>query len=122
MKNPRRNAAGLSLVELLMASVVVAAAGTLLAGGLMIANRAADRRLQQILATQLLARQFALLGDTVVGTTGETGGTFPPPLEVFQWTQRWQPTSDQLARTTVTVSDGTSTAHVVTYLPIVEPQ
>lgn len=122
MKNLRRSAAGLSLVELLIASTVVAAAGSLLAGGLVIPNRAADRRLQQIVATQLLARQFALLGDEVAGATGQIGSSFPPPLETFQWTQRWEPASDQLARMTVTVTTGSSSAHVVTYRPIKKPE
>jgi type II secretory pathway pseudopilin PulG len=121
MKSPRRNAAGFSLVELLIASIVVAAGGTLLAGGLVTSNRSAALRLRQLIATQLLASQVALLGDEVVGDAGETGGTYVPPLEAFHWTQRWELVADQLARTTVSVSDGSYTAHAVTYLPIKEP-
>ena len=121
MKNPQRNAAGLSLVELLIASLVVAAAGSLLAGGLLIANRAANQRLQQIVATQLLASRFALLEEEMVEAAGQTSGTFPSPLEAVQWIQRWERVSEELARVILTVSDGTLTQHVVTDLPIREP-
>jgi len=112
----------LSLVELLIASIVVAAAGTLLAGGLATSNRGAARRLQQILAAQLLASQFALLDDHVTAASGELDGTFPSPLEAFHWTHRWEPFADSMARLTITVSEGTVTTHVVTNLPIKEPQ
>lgn len=124
MKSPRRNAAGLSLVELLIAAIVVASAGTLLTAGLLTSNRGAQQRLRQIAATQLLASQVALLDDHVTGVPGELSGTFPTPLETFRWTQRWEQAAgplNPLAQTTLTVSDGTYTAHVVTYLPIKEP-
>ena len=125
MKNPRRNAAGLSLVELLIAAIVVASAGTLLVAGLITANRGAEQRLRQITVEQLLASQVALLDDHVVGTAGELSGTFPPPLETFHWIRRWEQTEGPmhpLAHTTFTVSDGAYTAHVETYRPIKEPE
>jgi type II secretory pathway pseudopilin PulG len=112
----------LSLVELLIASIVVAVAGTLLAGGLVTSNRGAARRFQQILATQLLASRVALLDDHVAAASGELSGTFPSPLEAFHWTQRWESVADSMARLTIAVSDGTATTHVVTYRPIVEEQ
>ena len=125
MKNPRRSAAGFSLIELMIASIIIAAAGALLAGGLVTSNRGADLRMQQVLSTQLLASRLALVDDQLQGAQGEDHGTFPPPLEAFHWTQQWEQTPSQLAplaRTVVTVSDGTSTAHVVTYRPVKEPQ
>jgi type II secretory pathway pseudopilin PulG len=122
MKSPRRNAAGFSLVELLMAGVVVASAGSLLAGGLMTANRGAQLRRQQILMTQALASQFAQLDDRVVDASGETSGTLLPPLETMRWTRHWEPVSEELARIRLTVSDGASIADVVTYRPIKAPE
>ncbi|MDP3704134.1 MAG: hypothetical protein Q8R78_07075 [Candidatus Omnitrophota bacterium] len=121
MKSPRRNASGLSLVELLMAAVVVASAGSLLAGGLVISNRGADRRLAQLLATQILATELALLEDQVVGAFGEDSGRRSPPPEPFRVTRRWEPVADQMAQMTLTVSDGSYTAYAVTYRPVKEP-
>jgi len=121
MKNLRRNAVGLSLIELLMASVLVAAAGVLLVSGLLGANRGADLRVRQILSAQALASQLALLDDHVAGTSGAVSGTLPPPLEAFRWTRQWEPLTDSMARLTITVSDGTVTNHVVTDRPIAEP-
>jgi len=115
---------GLSLVELLIAAIVVAAAGTLLVAGLLTANRQAVQRLRQITATQVLASQLALLEDHVVGAPGEDAGILPPPPEPFHVTRHWEQTvgpMHPLAQTTLTVSDGTSTVHAVTYLPIKEP-
>ena len=122
MKNPRRSAVGLSLIELLIASIIVAAGGALLAGGLVTSNRGADLRMQQVLSTQLLASQLALLEDQVVGASGGDRGTPPLPPEAFHVTRRWEPVTDQMAQTTITVAYGSSTAHVVTYRPVKEPQ
>ena len=124
MKSRRRSAAGFSLVELLIASIIVAAGGTLLAGGLVTSNRGAQLRRQQVLSTQLLASRLALVDDQLQEAQGEAGGTFPPPLETFQWTQRWEQAEGPLhplAQVTLVVSDGTSTAHAITYRPIQEP-
>ena len=124
MKSPRRSAAGFSLVELLIASIIVAAGGTLLAGGLVTSNRGAQLRSQQILVTQALASQLAQLNDQVVGASGQASGALPPPLETIRWTRRWEPATgpmEPLAQVTLVVSDGTSTAHVLTYRPIKEP-
>lgn len=124
MKSRRRSAAGFSLVELLIASVIVAAGGTLLAGGLTTANRGAQLRRQQILMIQALASQFAQLDDQMVGASGQASGTLPPPLEMMHWTRRWEPVSDDDTRASValSVSDGTATAYVVTSRPIQAPE
>ena len=110
---------GLSLVELLIAAIVVAAAGTLLIAGLLTVNRGAEQRLRQIATTQVLASQLALLDDHV----GEDGGILPPPPEPFQVTRRWEPAEGPmhpLAKATLTVSDGTYTAHAITYRRVQE--
>lgn len=123
MKNRQRSPAGLSLVELLIASVVVAAAGTLLAGGLVISNRSADRRLAQLLATQVLATELALLEDQLAEQSGEDSGRLSPQPQPFRVTRRWEPVSEKLARIRLTVSDGASIADVVTYRPTIkEPE
>ena len=125
MKSPRRSAAGFSLVELLIASIIVAAGGTLLAGGLVTSNRGAQLRSQQILVTQALASQLAQLNDQVVGASGQASGAWPPPLETIRWTKRWEPAvgpMEPLAQVTLAFSDGTYTAHAITYRPVEEPQ
>ena len=123
MKNLPRNkdAEGFSLIELLIASVVVAAAGALLIGGLVAANRSAEVRIDQTLATQLLASQLALLGDQLDPNT-PTSGTFPPPLDEFAWTLEWTEVPlTPLAEATITVTTKNHVAHVVTYRPLVQP-
>ena len=115
---------GLSLVELLIAAIIVAAAGTLLIAGLLTVNRGAEQRLRQIATTQVLASQLALLDDHVVGVSGADGGLLAPAPEPFHVTRRWEQIEGPmhpLAKATLTVSDGTYTAHAVTYLPIQEP-
>ena len=104
----------------MIASIIIAAAGALLAGGLVTSNRGADLRMQQVLSTQLLASRLALVDDQLQRAQGEERGT----LDGFHWTQQWEQAQDHLAplaRTVVTVSDATSTAHVVTYRPVAEP-
>ena len=59
---------GLSLIELLIASVIAASAAALLLGGLMAANRGAELRIEQALSTQALASELAQLGEHVDGS------------------------------------------------------
>ena len=49
-----RSCNGFSLIELLIASVVIAAAGALLIGGIVSANRSADRRIEMVERTMWL--------------------------------------------------------------------
>ena len=120
MKNRPRNQ-GFSLIELLIASVVVASAGALLIGGLVAANRSAEARIDQILSTQLLASRLALLSDPLDPST-PTSGTFPSPLDEFTWTLAWTDAPlAPLAEATLTVETKSRAAHVVTYRPLVQP-
>ena len=112
---------GFSLIELLIASVIVASAGALLIGGLVAANRSADLRIDQTLSTQLLASQLALLDDQIDPNTS-TSGTFPSPLDAFAWTLEWTDAPlTPLAQTTLTVTTKSRAAHVVTYRSVVQP-
>ena len=114
MKN-RRCSRGFSLIELLMASVVVAAAGALLVGGLIGANRSTALRVERILSTQLLASELALL-DRQLGPDTPTSGHFSPPFEDVQWTLAWTPTPRApLVEATLTVSRGDHHVDAVTY-------
>ena len=76
---------GFSLIELLIASSVAAGAAALLAGGLMAANRSADRRVEQARLTQLLASRLAELDDPLQDDAAASGA-FPTPYEGFAWT------------------------------------
>lgn len=57
----RRVAAGVSLVELLIASVILALGASLLSGVLLAANRSGDLRRQHLVAAQLSASALAQL-------------------------------------------------------------
>lgn len=136
MKNPPRNKnalgsglwamapspeQGFSLVELLIASVVVASAGALLIGGLVAANRSAEIRIDQALSTQLLASQLALLDDQLSSQTPRSG-TFPAPLDEFTWTLEWTDTPfTPLVEARLTAAKKGRAAYVVTYRPLVQP-
>jgi|GEM_PF-2711331 len=114
--------AGLSLIELLIASVLVGAAGALLVSGLVTANRGADRRITQILSTQLLASQLALLDDQI-GPKTPTHGTLSSPLGECTWTLEWTQTSlTPLVQATLSLEQKDhQTSHVVTYRTFVQP-
>ena len=120
MKNLPRNAQGFALAEVLVSSVVVAAAGALLAGALAAANRGADRRIEQILTTQLLAGQLALLDDRVGDATPKSGTFQTPTEEGFLWTLQMEDAGtplSPLAKVTLTVTRKDHAAHVVTCRP-----
>jgi len=120
MKSPRCN--GFSLVELVMASLIVSVAGALLVGGLVAANRSTDLRLHQMLSTQWLANQLALLGDTLSDST-PTSGTFLP-FDDATWALTVEPADDPLKplmKAVFTVTRKDLTSHVVTYRPVAEP-
>ena len=123
MKSPRCNtrAQGFSLIELLIASVVIASVGSLLIGGLIAANRSADLRIEQTLSTQLLASQFALVHDRL-SPDMPTRGTWTTPSGEFTWMLTWSPAPrSPLAETTLTVTKQDHANRVVTYRPLAEP-
>ena len=113
--------AGFALLELLVASVVVSAAGALLVGGLVQANRSAGLRVERMISTELLASELALL-DGPVDPQQPSGGPCAPPLNDCAWTLRWTPAPlVPLAEATLAVERKSGTVHVVTYRPIAEP-
>ena len=111
---------GFSLIELLMAAVIVAAVGSLLAGGLIAANRSRDVRVEQALSAQLLASELALLDDELTEQTPTTGTISAAP-ESFTWTlQRAGAPLPPLVTATLTLSHNGHNTHVVTYRRLAE--
>jgi prepilin-type N-terminal cleavage/methylation domain-containing protein len=113
---------GFALAELLVASVILASAGALLAGGLLWANRSIEARAQRAHVTQLLASRLSLLEETLT-TQEPQAGLFDPPIEGAAWQLELQPvdgTDGVLQRVMLTVTQGGQAASVVTYRPIAE--
>ncbi|GEM_PF-5489012 len=121
MKSRARNAAGFVLIELVIAAVLTAAAGALLAGALISVNRSSALRGDRAFSTQWLASQLALLPETA--TLGaQTSGTLPPPDDAILWTfdtAAIEPPFGSLAVVHWRLAGG-QTADVVTYRPIAE--
>ena len=112
---------GFSLIELLIASVVAAAAGALLVGALVAVNRNTELRTERVLSIEALASQLALLDDQLAPKT-PTSGTCNSPVTRCEWTLTWNQTSLRpLVEATITVAHKDRTNHVVTYRPIAEP-
>ena len=78
MKSLCRN--GFSLIELLLASVLVASAGALLMASLVTANRSASIRADQALLGQFLSSQLALLDDPLPAALPGSG-PLPQPFD-----------------------------------------
>ena len=103
------------MIELLMASIVVAMAGAMLMGVLIASNRSAKLRIEHTLLTQLAASQLSLIDDPLTDQT-PTQGAFAPPLEDFTWSlTRTDAPLKTLAQATLTVSHDHHHADVVTY-------
>ena len=106
-----------------MASLITAAAGALLAGGLVAANRSAALRIEQTLSTQLLADRLALLDERISDATPRSG-TFSPSVHGATWTLTVEPAADPLTpllKATISVTHQEHMTHVVTYRPLQEP-
>ena len=111
---------GFSLIELLMAAVIAASVGSLLAGGLIAMNRSRDIRVEQAISTQLLAGQLALLDDEINDQT-PMAGTIPASPNDFRWTiERVEAPLVPLVTTTLVLSHNGHDTHVVTYRRIAE--
>ena len=112
---------GFSLIELVMAAVLLASAGAMLVGGLVAANRSSDARIEQALSTQVLASQFALLDEQITPQT-PTRGTVSSPLGEYTWTLEWTKAPlAPLVEATLTLSRKDRASHVVTYRPLIQP-
>lgn len=122
MKNRRVSAAsGFSLIELLVASTLVAAAGVLLISALVAANRSTDARIDQTLVAQALASQLALLDDQFTAATATTGSC-AASLAGCAWALDWTNAPlAPLAEATLTVTHNGQTTHATTYRPIAQP-
>ena len=106
---------GFSLIELLIASLVIAAASALLVGGLVAANRSSELWSERLLFTQVLASRLALLDDELSDQT-PTHGILPAPLEDVSWTLAWTDAPlAPLVQATLSVSRKDHAADVVTY-------
>ena len=81
---PRHGGAGLTMVEALIASILVASAGLMLGSGLLASNRAAQQRRLQLMTTEIAASQLALVPD-VVATGASTGGSISTPSGTMTW-------------------------------------
>ncbi len=112
---------GFSLVELVMASLIASAAGALLVGGLVAANRSTEYRLYQIFSTQGLANQLALLDDRISDSTPMSGTL---AFNHGSWTLAVEAADESptpLARATITVTQKDTASHVVTYRFVQKP-
>ena len=127
MKSPRRKRSrrvqgGFSLVELLIAGVIIAMTGSLLIGGLMSANRSGELRASQAIATQLVAGQLALVDDSVTLSDANKGAC-PEPYPDSTWVLEQQDTPlASVKRIQLTVTHEGHDIHVATYRRLKEPQ
>ena len=112
---------GLSLIELLIASVIVASAAALLLGGLIAANRGSDIRIEQALSTQALASELAQL-DEPLASDISTSGVCTLLKDGCQWTLSWvQAPLDPLVAATLTVRLNGHAYRLVTYRSLAQP-
>ena len=123
MKNRLRSAqSAFSLVELLIAGVIIAMTGSLLIGGLISANRSGELRVQQAIAAQLAASQLALI-DEQVAPDSPNKGAFPEPYQDSTWILEQQDTPiPTVKRLQLTVSYQGHDFHVATYRRLKDPQ
>ena len=118
----RRHRSGFSLIELLIAGVIIAMTSSLLIGGLMSANRSGELRVQQAIATQLIANQLALTDDSVAPDDTNKGGC-PEPYKDSTWILEQQETPIvSVKRIQLTVTHQGHDFHVATYRRLKEPQ
>ena len=129
MKNPPRNRKvlgwgfgverGFSLVELLIASAIVALTGSLLVGGLMAANRNSELRAQQALAAQQVAGHIALLPDQLAKDAPAQTACPESTDESCTIEQADAPLAP-LKQLTLTLTVQGHTTHAVTLRPVAE--
>ncbi len=113
---------GFSLIELLIAGVIIAMTSSLLIGGLISANRSGELRAQQAVAAQLLANQLALISDQITPEAPHQG-TCPEPYSHSTWTLKLQDTALlSVKQVELELTHQGHIFHVVTYRGFKEPQ
>ncbi len=115
MKN-RCCESGFSLIELLIASLIVASAGTMLASGILLANRSGAIRIQQAVAAHVLADELARVDDRLTAGTEEEH-TVPSPdgnLTVVRASDAAEPPLAPLIYTSLRINHPRVQAHVAT--------
>jgi prepilin-type N-terminal cleavage/methylation domain-containing protein len=106
---------GFSLIELALASAILALAGGVIAGGLIAVNRGADLRVQRMMTASILANQLASLDDQLTGDTpGE--GAVSTPVGEFAWAiETVESPLPAVAQVTITTTHQGHTDRTVTY-------
>ena len=112
---------GFSLLELLMASLIVAAAGVLLFGGLAHIMRSRALAQEQTIMRALLANRLALL--ETVAESEQADGSCEAPYGTYRWAVSAAPTAvgalPSLATVTISVTSPTGyTIEAITIRPI----
>jgi Tfp pilus assembly protein PilV len=109
-----RHSRGFSLIELLLASVLMAAAGALLMASLIAANRGASLRSDQALMAHALASQLALLDDPLPAVLPEAG-PMDEPFETHTATVDLGATESSLQEAALGIEHGAHRAALVTW-------
>lgn len=114
---------GFSLVELLIAAVIIALTASLLVGGLISANRSAALRAQQAVSTELLATQLAALPDALP-PDAPAQAACPEPLtgDTSCTMELAGGPLPSLRQVTLTLTHQGHAAHVATLRQVQEPQ
>lgn len=130
MKSRRRNYSaavsgsqrGFSLVELMIAGVIIAMTGALLIGGLLSANRSAEMRARQAVTAQLLASQLALI-DGKINTDSPVKGNFSGAYADSTWQiEQYDTAVASVKQVQLTVNHQGYAAHAATYRILKDPQ
>ena len=115
MKSRCRDLRGFSLIELMIASAIMAAAGGLLMSSLITANRGTALRAEQAVLGQVLASQLAQVDEPLASNQGASG-SLPRPFE----DRTWQLTIDDapqpsLRQAALSVEHGTQHLELITW-------
>lgn len=111
---------GFSLIELMIAGVIVALTASLIVGGLVAANRSGELRTRQVIANQLLSSQLASLTDSLASPQPQEGG-FPEPWTDSHWSLTVADTDTHgLKQLDLTVTHQGHSVHATTFRPVNE--
>lgn len=103
-----RGSRGFTLLEALLAGVILAAVGVAVGGAVIGSLRAGGAGREYAIAAQLLddtMTKLDLIGPSRIRSEGPTTGTFPPPHERFRWSVTiTEPNLPDLFEVTLTVT------------------